>query len=68
MDNNGLELSMSKTEAVLMISKKGQRGPDLELKVVRLQMKDPMRYLGVELHKGLCFKARHLIRRGPWPD
>lgn len=56
MEENGLKLSASKTEAVMLTSKRGYSAPSFILNGERITPKDHLRYLGVELCKTLGFK------------
>lgn len=57
MDNMGLTLSVNKTEAVILTTKRGYDNPHFILRGVQIAIQDHIRYLGVELHRVLGFKA-----------
>lgn len=56
MTNAGLELSIGKTEAVILTKKRGYTLPELAIKGTRIEVKDKLKYLGLELHRVLGFK------------
>jgi len=57
MTNAGLTLSVRKTEAVILTKKRGYSLPEFSIMCDRIEIKDCIRYLGVELHRVLGFKA-----------
>lgn len=57
MEENSLKLSINKTEAVMLTSKRGYVVPIFNLNGQRLEPKRQLRYLGVEMSKELGFKA-----------
>lgn len=59
MEDNGLELSAKKTEAIILTSKRAYQLPSFTIKDFRIQPQEQLRYLGVELHRVLGFK-KHL--------
>jgi len=56
MDDNGLELTLKKTETIVLTSKRAYVKPNFTLKNFRLQPQEQVQYLGVELHRALGFK------------
>lgn len=56
MDEKGLKLSVQKTEAVVLTSKRGYTQPNFRLRGEGVQIKEQVTYLGVELNKALGFK------------
>lgn len=59
MDRN-LKLSTSKTEAIMLTTKRGYQLPKLFLDDTLLQFKEHIRYLGMELSRKLGFRE-HLL-------
>uniref|UniRef100_A0A2S2P488 Reverse transcriptase domain-containing protein n=1 Tax=Schizaphis graminum TaxID=13262 RepID=A0A2S2P488_SCHGA len=59
MDANGLKLSIQKTEAIMQTSKRGYENPIFVIRGVPIQLKEQMRYLGVQLSRALGYK-KHL--------
>lgn len=57
MTSAGLTLSVRKTEAVILTTKRGYSLPEFSIMGDRIEIKDCIRYLGVELHRVLGFKA-----------
>jgi len=57
MERAGLTLSVSKTEAVMLTTKRGYDRPNLVLRGEQVEIKDQIKYLGLELHRVLGFKA-----------
>lgn len=60
MSGRSLKLSVSKTEAIMLTTKRGYQPPRFFLDNTQLQMKEHIRYLGVELSKKLGFRD-HLL-------
>lgn len=60
MDEKGLKLSVQKTEAIMLTSKRGYAEPTFWLRGEGIQVKDQITYLGVKLCKTLGFRA-HLM-------
>lgn len=59
MDDNSLDLSVEKTEAIVLTNKRGFVKPNFKMKDFCIQPQEQLRYLGVELHRKLGFK-RHI--------
>lgn len=59
MAENGLSVSVAKTKAIMLTSKRGYRRPGLILQGTQLALSDHIRYLGVELSSNLGFR-RHI--------
>lgn len=57
MMENGLKLSVHKTEAVMLTSKRGYEKPSFTINGESVQFKNHIRYLGVELSKSMGFKT-----------
>lgn len=57
MARAGLTLSVGKTEAVILTTKRGYDMPDLKIIGERVAAKDQIKYLGLELHRVLGFRA-----------
>jgi len=57
MTRAGLTLSISKTEAVMLTTKRGYVRPNLVIRGEQVEIKDQIKYLGLELHRVLGFKA-----------
>jgi len=57
MTKAGLTLSVTKTEAVMLTTKRGYLKPYLVIRGERVEIKDQIKYLGLELHRVLGFKA-----------
>lgn len=55
MHSNGLNISVSKTVAMMMTSKRCYRSPQFLLLNETLELKDHIRYLGVEFSSKLGF-------------
>jgi len=55
-----LSLSVEKTEAVILTNKRAYERPGFRIRGMGVQIKDQIRYLGVELHRILEFRA-HLV-------
>lgn len=53
----GLSLSVRKTEAVILTTKRGYSQPSLSILGSRIEVKESIRYLGVVLHRVLGFRA-----------
>lgn len=60
MKDNDLELSVWKTEAIVLTNKRGYVKPSSMMKDFRIRPQEQLRYLGVELHRVLGFK-RHIV-------
>lgn len=58
MNMADLSLLVEKTEAVILTNKRGYERPELRIRCMGIQIKDQIRYLGVELHRILGFRAR----------
>lgn len=56
MDAHGLTISSSKSSAVMLTTKRGYVRPEFVLRGVRIELKDSLRYLGIELSSTLGFK------------
>jgi len=56
MTKAGLTLSVGKTEAVILTRKRGYSLPELMIKGTRIEIKDKIKYLGLELHRVFSFK------------
>ncbi|KAL4085221.1 hypothetical protein QTP88_027080 [Uroleucon formosanum] len=50
LEENGLQLSINKTEAVILTTKRGYNHPEFMLKGINIDIKKQIRYLGVELN------------------
>lgn len=59
MSKTGLTLSVSKTEAIMLTTKRGYTQPRFYLEGEMLQLKEHVRYLGVEMCRKLGFR-KHL--------
>ncbi|VVC42594.1 Reverse transcriptase domain [Cinara cedri] len=57
MKENGLALSTEKSEAVILTSKRGYAPPAFAIDGVPIRTEEAIKYLGVQLHKTLGFKA-----------
>jgi len=57
MSGAGLSLSVRKTEAVVLTTKRGYRKPNFSILGSHVELKESIRYLGVELHRVLGFRA-----------
>lgn len=57
MTSAGLALSIRKSEAVILTKKRGYRMPEFSIAGTRIEIKESIRYLGVELHRVLGYKA-----------
>lgn len=57
MARAGLTLSVAKTEAVMLTTKRGYDRPNLVIRGEQVEIKDQIKYLGLELHRVLGFKA-----------
>lgn len=57
MTSAGLTLSIRKTEAVILTTKRGYSMPEFSIAGNRIGIQDSISYLGVELHRVLGFKA-----------
>lgn len=57
MERVGITLSVFKTEAVMLTAKRGYVRPNLAIRGERVEIKDQIKYLGLELHRVLGFKA-----------
>lgn len=57
MISAGLSLSVRKTEAIILTTKRGYSQPSLSILGSRIEVKESIRYLGVVLHRVLGFKA-----------
>jgi len=60
MSSAGLTLSVRKTEAVMLTTKRGYSQPTFAVSGSNIEIKESIRYLGVELHKVLGFRA-HVV-------
>jgi hypothetical protein len=56
MTSAGLALSIRKSEAVILTTKKGYSMPKFSITGTRIEIKESIRYLGVELHRVLGYK------------
>lgn len=59
MTEMGLSLSVNKTEAIMLTTKRGYQTPRFFLENVQLQLKEQIRYLGIELSRKVGF-GKHL--------
>jgi len=57
MDRAELSLSVEKTEAIILTNKRGYERPDFKIRGTSIKIKDQIRYLGMELHRILGFRA-----------
>jgi len=57
MSSAGLDLSIRKSEAVILTTKRGYKMPEFSIVGSRIEIKESIGYLGVELHRVLGFKA-----------
>lgn len=57
MEDNGQRLSVPKTETVMLTSKRGYERPSFMINGESVQLKDQIRYLGVELSRSMGFKT-----------
>jgi len=57
VDNNGLSISVAKTQSIMLTSKRAYRKPDFWLQGTRLKLSDHVRYLSMELSSSLGFKT-----------
>jgi len=57
MDRAELSLSVEKTEAIILTNKRGYERPDFRIRGTSIEIKDQIRYLGIELHRVLGFRA-----------
>ncbi|KAL4108033.1 hypothetical protein QTP88_018291 [Uroleucon formosanum] len=56
LDENGLTLSKNKTEAVILTTKRAYEKPRLQIDGIPIEVKEKLRYLGVELSQILGFR------------
>jgi len=56
LDENGLTLSKNKTEAVILTTKRAYEKPRLQIDGTPIQVKEQLRYLGVELSQILGYR------------
>lgn len=57
VNNNGLNISVAKTEAIMLTTKRAYRKPDFWLQGTLLELSDYVRYLGMELSPTPGYKA-----------
>jgi len=57
MDTAELSLSVEKTEAIILTIKRGYAMPEFKIRDSSIHIKDQIKYLGVELHRVLGFRA-----------
>lgn len=57
MSGAGLSLSVRKTEAVFLTTKRGYRQPNFSILGSHVEVKESIRYLGVKLHRVLGFRT-----------
>lgn len=57
MDRAELSLSVEKIEAIILTNKRGYERPDFRIRGTSIKIKDQIRYLGIELHRVLEFRA-----------
>jgi len=57
MDRAELSLSVERTEAIVLTNKRGYERPDFRIRGTSIKIKDQIRYLGIELHRVLGFRA-----------
>jgi len=50
MEKAGLTLSVAKTEAVMLTTKRGYQKPNLKIRGEQVEIKNQIKYLGLELH------------------
>lgn len=56
MDRNGLTLAAQKTKAVMLTTKRGCAAPSITVNGIRIEAKEGLKYLGLELCRKLGFR------------
>uniref|UniRef100_A0A2S2QP02 Retrovirus-related Pol polyprotein from type-1 retrotransposable element R1 2 n=1 Tax=Sipha flava TaxID=143950 RepID=A0A2S2QP02_9HEMI len=56
MEDNDLKLAIPKTEAIMLTSKRAYERPSFMINGEPVQLKEQIRYLGVELNRSMSFK------------
>lgn len=57
MDRAELVLSVGKTEAVILTNKRAYTAPEFDIRGTKIRVKEQIKYLGVQLHRVLGFRA-----------
>jgi len=64
VNNNGLSISVAKTQAIMLTNKRAYRKPNFRLQGTLLELSDHERYLGMELSSTLGYKTHLSLASG----